>query len=216
MSKRTIYIAGPMRGRPRFNYPAFDDARDRLSKAFDVISPADLDREARGAEADPADFTEAMLDEAIARDVAALTSGKVHAIALLEGHEESQGATAERCLAEWLGLDVYTYAPCRDTNTTYTLEEYKSEASPEDVLTEALRLTGGDRMNAYGPPDQDFKRTAAMWSAILSCEVDAKDVALCMIAIKLSRATWMSKRDNWVDIAGYARCGWLCEGGHEV
>lgn len=81
----------------------------------------------------------------------------------------------------------------------------------EDVLEEALRITTQDRNNAYGPPSQDFERTAAMWTAILGHPVTAKDVALCMIALKLSRATWSAKRDNWVDIAGYARCGSIVE-----
>ena len=88
----------------------------------------------------------------------------------------------------------------------------------EDVLEEALRITGGDRMSDYGPPDQDFRRTAIMWEQLLNGRiVDGKlqlkpqDVATCMIALKLSRQTHQGKRDNWVDVAGYARCGAMCE-----
>ena len=44
MKKMTCYIAGPMTGYPRFNFDAFDAARDDLrSDGYDVISPADLD-----------------------------------------------------------------------------------------------------------------------------------------------------------------------------
>jgi hypothetical protein len=88
----------------------------------------------------------------------------------------------------------------------------------EDVLEEALRITGGDRMSDYGPPDQDFRRTAIMWEQILNSrivdgelKIKPQDVASCMIALKLSRQTHQGKRDNWVDIAGYSRCGNLCQ-----
>jgi hypothetical protein len=44
-----VYVAGPMTGYPGFNYGAFDEARDLLaSEGWDVISPADLDRENLG------------------------------------------------------------------------------------------------------------------------------------------------------------------------
>ena len=41
-----------------------------------------------------------------------------------------------------------------------------ADTDTEDVLEEALRITSGDRNASYGPPDQDFQRTAAMWSAM--------------------------------------------------
>ena len=44
--KTTVYIAGPMRGYPRFNFDAFDAAQSHLeSLGYRVISPAALDRE---------------------------------------------------------------------------------------------------------------------------------------------------------------------------
>lgn len=84
------------------------------------------------------------------------------------------------------------------------------EATDEDILEEALRITSGDRQAQYGPPDQDFKRTAAMWTALKGVEFTAQDVAMFMVCLKLSRQTHQRKRDNWVDIAGYARCGSKC------
>jgi len=89
--------------------------------------------------------------------------------------------------------------------------------SEESILEEAERITGGDRQNDYGPPDQDFARTAKLWNTLLSAyikdgELDMPPaaVALCMIALKLSRETHQKKRDSWVDIAGYAKCGYIC------
>ena len=197
--KTTVYIAGPMRGKPFFNFPAFDQAKEVMeAKGFSVISPADLDRqigfdpELLGSDYDWNDLNKCKfsLMDAIDRAVAALK--KCQAIYMLKGWESSKGAKAEKALAEWMGLSVL----------------YQDE---EDVLEEALRITKGDRNASYGPPDQDFQRTAQMWSAIKGVPFESREVALFMVALKLSRETHQRKRDNWVDIAGYARCGSMCK-----
>jgi len=76
----------------------------------------------------------------------------------------------------------------------------------ESALLEAQGLVHGDRNAAYGSPLEDFRRTAKMWSAILGVEVLPEKVGLCMIAIKISRECNKHKRDNLVDVAGYAEC----------
>lgn len=73
-----------------------------------------------------------------------------------------------------------------------------------NILEEANGLVHGDRQAAYGHPLDDFSRTAKMWSAILGHEVTAEQVGLCMCAVKLSRQVNKPKRDNLVDLAGYA------------
>ena len=74
-----------------------------------------------------------------------------------------------------------------------------------NILEEANEITGGERNDSYGHPRTDFDRTAAFWSAIFGFPVTAEQVALCMIALKLSREVHKHKRDNLVDIAGYSR-----------
>uniref|UniRef100_A0A6M3JRA0 Putative structural protein n=1 Tax=viral metagenome TaxID=1070528 RepID=A0A6M3JRA0_9ZZZZ len=74
------------------------------------------------------------------------------------------------------------------------------------ILKEADALVGGIRLVAYGHPLDDYTRTAAMWSAILGTEVTPEKAMLCMIAVKISRECNCPKRDNRVDIAGYAKC----------
>lgn len=66
-----------------------------------------------------------------------------------------------------------------------------------DIVTE--------RGKTYGDPRPNLERTAALWSAILGTTVDAHQVALCMVAVKLSRAVAAPGHDdNYTDIAGYA------------
>lgn len=208
--RKKIYIAGPMRGIEYFNFLSFDAASMRLHlRGFYPVSPADLDRKAGfdpfilGLDYDWNDLDSCgfSLADAIDRDIAAIK--ECQAIYMLEGWENSKGARSEKALAEWMGLEVF-----------YEVAEATTEApqaDEDDVLEEALRITKGDRNASYGPPDQDFKRTAAMWSAIKGVPFEAREVAMFMVALKLSRETHQRKRDNWVDIAGYARCGSLCE-----
>lgn len=74
----------------------------------------------------------------------------------------------------------------------------------ESILEEAHRLVYGDRHDSYGHPFDDYTRTALMWSAILGVSVTAKQAALCMVAVKISRECHEHSRDNLVDMAGYA------------
>jgi len=74
----------------------------------------------------------------------------------------------------------------------------------ESILFEAHNLVHGVRGEDYGHPYEDFSRTAKIWSAILGVDVTPEQVALCMIGVKISRECNKPKRDNRIDIAGYA------------
>lgn len=90
------------------------------------------------------------------------------------------------------------------------------EQKDDDILLEAYNVTRGDRNISYGPPDEDFARTAGMWNALFGgllkdgAKFEPFHVAQAMILVKMSRQIHNPKRDNWTDAAGYARCGWLC------
>jgi hypothetical protein len=73
----------------------------------------------------------------------------------------------------------------------------------ETIEQEARRLVTGDRQAAYSHPIDDFSRTAKMWSGILGVDVTPNQVAMCMVAVKLSRQCHKHKRDNLVDAIGY-------------
>lgn len=184
---KTVYLAGPMRGMPEHNFPAFHAASgDLRSRGFEVWSPAEYD-EGRGF--DPKRDTPASLASYMEEDLAAVC--RADAVVVLPGWEGSQGARLEVQVARALEIPVLSYPE---------LEPVVGET----VLEEAQRLVYGTREHDYGHPADDFERTAKMWSAILGVEVSAKQAALCMAAVKISRECHRPQRDNLVDLAGYA------------
>ena len=126
-NKKRVYIAGPMRGIPYFNFMAFDSARDSLKAlGYIPVSPADLDREMGVNPFDlPKDYDWQDLDvigfnleEAIERDVKAIAT--CDAIYMLDGWQHSRGASAEKALAVWQGMEVIyqTDEPAVESNQT--------------------------------------------------------------------------------------------------
>lgn len=99
----------------------------------------------------------------------------------------------------------------------------KGPSAREKVLLQAIEATTKQRNNTYGPPTQDFDRVANMLTAVgfrfdplndggkSGGALESHHVAMIQIILKLSRATWSPEHeDHWVDIAGYAGCGYEC------
>jgi hypothetical protein len=266
--KRVFYLAGPMRGRPYFNYQMFDRVRDCLlsQQRYEVISPADEDRKQDGfdpmvdpkyANPDNCVFPDSMdFPRVMRRCIDAVM--RCDEIVMLPEWHTSAGAVAEFFLAAWAGKRVrfvyfddqgeigYASHPKLDPETSagalaicWGFENPDNTKSPtdeddlddecgcsecssqdirqsDDVLAEAFKITRGDRQATYGPPDQDFRRTAGMWTALFGHMLkegeafEPRHVAMAMIQIKCSREIHQRKRDNWVDMAGYASCGSRC------
>lgn len=77
-----------------------------------------------------------------------------------------------------------------------------------DVLRFAENAVCNERNANYGDPRKDFSQISILWSLILGVDVREHHVALCMIAVKMSRLlTNPQHADGWADIAGYAACG---------
>jgi hypothetical protein len=84
------------------------------------------------------------------------------------------------------------------------------------ILEEALRLVNGDRQATYGPPEQDYRRVAAITAAALDTDWTAADAIVQMLAVKLARIGHgvtadlppEAIRDSLVDLCGYAHCLW--------
>lgn len=203
-----------MRGYPRFNFDAFDAAEATLQgMGWEVLNPARMDREnGFDPDRDAHQMDQEFLIDVMRRNLAAVLESD--AVALLPRWEQSPGATCEANLAVCVGMPLFQFPEMRQITLHPEANQvvFGSEAGEQDkdILLEALELTSGDRQASYGPPDQDFARTARMWSALKGVDFTATEVAMFMILLKLSRETHMRKRDNWTDLAGYARCGWIC------
>lgn len=109
-----LYLAGPMRGYPKFNFPAFFAAAAKLrAEGHEVFSPAEKDIQKHGnklwenskgslVEAEKKGFS---LREALGLDLAYICK-HADGVALLPGWKKSKGARAEKATAEALGLDI--------------------------------------------------------------------------------------------------------------
>lgn len=72
-----------------------------------------------------------------------------------------------------------------------------------NILEEANKITHEDRNYDYDTPINNFKQISDITTAILGRYISPKDIAIIMIATKLSRESFKHKRDNLVDLAGY-------------
>lgn len=111
-----IYVGGPMRGIPEFNFPAFNAAAAALrDQGHYVFNPAQRDNEKHGTDISKGNIegceVKAAKDhgfnlrEALGADLAWICA-EADAIALLPGWKTSKGATAEHATAVALGLLV--------------------------------------------------------------------------------------------------------------
>ena len=113
---QTVYVAGPMRGLPQCNFPAFDDAAAMLrASGWNVISPADHDRSV-GFDPGPDDVDctamPGMYEGSMRWDLERIMND-CNALYMLADWEKSQGANTEHAVAKAIGLHIM-YARRRD------------------------------------------------------------------------------------------------------
>lgn len=196
MSKRTtvsvpevVYISGPMRGYPEHNYPLFNAvAKSLRENGYEVVNPAENFDGRR-------DLEQSVY---LRKDVAQLST-QCSAIFMLPGWQNSEGARLEYAIAKALELNILGMHGVETSNPV----EYEASTI----------VRNGERQMNYGHPNQDFQRTAGMWTAYLSHKlapgavVSMEDVALMMGQLKMSRlASTPGHRDSLVDLIGYAIC----------
>jgi len=210
-----------MRGYPEFNFPAFADATAKLRAAgYEVFSPAEQDLN-NGFDPTKGDYNAVTpagfnLGEALAADLAYICK-EAEVVVVLPGWEKSDGVNAEVATAKAVGIPVMT------------LDEALGLESPDTPrvasLKRAIGYISGDRNASYGPPTQDFERTADMWTAFGFRFVPHKRACVCggaqpvvphhvangLILLKQSRTAHQpEKADSWDDTSGYSGCGWEC------
>jgi nucleoside 2-deoxyribosyltransferase len=186
-----IYLAGPMRGYDQFNFPAFAAAAKVLrADGHVVFSPAEHDIEG-GFDPSLNTLDGFDLQAAMRWDIETV----IHSdrVVVLPGWHASHGCQVEVMVADSIGIPVLSYP-----NLT--------PAEPESVCAEADRIVGGARRSTYGHPWENFLSTGLMWEGITGHSFTPEQVALMLIALKMSRlVTSPDHRDSVVDIAGYAK-----------
>jgi hypothetical protein len=72
------------------------------------------------------------------------------------------------------------------------------------VLRTAQELVlNGARRDAYGEPVEAMRRVAGVWTATRGCDRTARQVAVELALLKLTREACRHDLDNLVDAAGY-------------
>lgn len=116
MSKK-VYLAGPMSGKPDFNFPAFFKAAAELKeRGFEVFNPAAQDIQDYGVNVtnDINGTRQYAVDnvgkpsrykDCLKKDLCWILDS-AEGIALLPGWEDSPGARTEKALADCLGLET--------------------------------------------------------------------------------------------------------------
>jgi hypothetical protein len=75
----------------------------------------------------------------------------------------------------------------------------------KSVSLDAHALVHGVRRKEYGPVRDSFQWVADLANVVLpGKDLSPEDIALLMICVKLARERHSHKRDNLVDLCGYA------------
>jgi nucleoside 2-deoxyribosyltransferase len=105
----TVYVAGPMNGYPRHNFPAFHAESARLrALGYEVLSPAEKTGEQAAIEAEQhgPEFRESQTyKDFLKADLRMVLDSD--AVQLLPGWEHSRGATLEVHVARAVGIEVW-------------------------------------------------------------------------------------------------------------
>lgn len=117
----TYYLAGPMRGIPEYNFPAFRNAAFKLrNTGLTIISPAEMDEQV-GFNAETDGWSSDDAADAVVRDVKAIANAD--GIILLPGWEQSKGSWQEIITANYLGKQILTYDETVPNLTTVLIRD---------------------------------------------------------------------------------------------
>jgi len=204
-----IYLAGPMRGYPQYNFPAFDKARNTLKAAgHKVFCPAETDI-VEGFNPNE-EISVEKIQQAFRRDILALLD--CQAIAMLPGWEKSVGANTEVSMAEMLGLKVFFYDPWGNDGLIPLLTHYNHTEGGDKrffgLTVEMCRLHA-KKQNDYGLDNDPFSNVRASeafgipgWvGTLMRAQDKMKRLQKAAQGGQLSNE---SVEDSLIDLANYA------------
>lgn len=195
-----VYIAGPITGFDLDERVAYFNSRKEALRArgHEPVNPLDLH---------PLNVT---WNEALSADLVGLLP--CEAIELNPGWEKSIGALLELLVSRLFSKEVMDPdgRPIPEIDMREALHSFIEEkfVSGDSILEEAQRLVWGHRQADYDHPMPNFERIASGWNVILehslTAPITAEQVGLMNIWQKIARQVHKPKRDNLVDMAGYA------------
>lgn len=131
-----------------------------------------------------------------------------------------EGALTLDCASKFYSMDAPSQASNICTNClSWMHKDGVADTAPPrihpeyklgDALIEANYIINGERQKAYGSPEDSFNLIADLWYRYLvargftNAVLSNRDVCNLMMLMKIARDTQTQKRDNMVDIAGYA------------
>lgn len=72
-----------------------------------------------------------------------------------------------------------------------------------EKANEIVNIRSEEKERMYGPFEEGMGRAAEIASIICNKDITAKDMYLCMVALKLSRESYNHKEDNLLDCIAY-------------
>jgi hypothetical protein len=75
-----------------------------------------------------------------------------------------------------------------------------------NILEQANNIVfkrGEEKERQYGPMKESMEKAATLASTMCNKEITAKDLYLCMVALKMSRESYSKKYDNVLDSIAY-------------
>jgi len=104
------------------------------------------------------------------------------------------------------GMDYFKNIPEGTETPGNDINSEVKKTVRKDILEEAEKCVCGQREEDYGSPEDNFRLIAEFWSSYTGAAISSKDVAVMMALLKIARIKTGDKRDNFVDLAGYAAC----------
>ena len=89
-------------------------------------------------------------------------------------------------------------------SVTFEKIGYLSEENHKSILAEAEEIVNGSRQADYGDAKESFTKVASVASVMTGKELSPDDCCAVLMAVKLVRESFAHKRDNLVDLCGYA------------
>jgi hypothetical protein len=74
---------------------------------------------------------------------------------------------------------------------------------PKSILLEAEGIVNGSRASDYGP-SASFNKMASVYNTLFDAQLQGVDFIRMLLIVKLVRESFKHKRDNLVDLSGYA------------